>query len=688
MKDLHFQKDLKKMTPKKIIISFNLLFICSILNVGATECPKDKPILIDGECKLEYCTEDQFNSKYCQINNTIAKTQWINNLIIFGEHPFRYLGFGLFSDGSFVIETTSYPEQPKRKFFGLKRDGRPFFTDKINNEETSYYTKDISGQNNKTLEFKGTIIKLSGSENNGKEYYLTLSKLLGNVELFDFDNDEVYHKAISDFTSLANVKSLRHTFFEFSSENSNYYYLFGFITKYFVSKIYLQKHIFNTIVNFETSDSFVSEEMTEEDVYGNEVSCFLTENGLINCFVFKLIDEKPYYYFIKYNNDFTDRVFSRLSSTIYDENTFYKCIHLREEVGVYAYYYNQTNIFCPILLFRYFNIDDNKFYYYLSSEYSSSGIMIKNYNSLNNLLLNDIIKITDNKIAFSSVGVDKDILYITLISLYDEYPNIKLKMRYYLVKLYALYHYKILLDIKLCKYKDILALGLSFCNNENCASDSDEHSAGLILFGYANSSDSSFYLDEYIFEKNINLTDVEIDLKDHLIIENNIFGYILSNIYINDISNCGEYKLYSSKYEDNEITGYYIVELDENIKIEYIGEENYYPILNCKLDYYFKVTEPDIDIYNNYTDEQEGEDENDLFEKKDYYGRLSYLYIKLTQELSSLCENNCDFCLKENKTTCIVCKYGFSLNNENGESNKICNDKIINEITEIPHFKK
>ena len=135
MKDLHFQKDLKKMTPKKIIISFNLLFICSILNVGATECPKDKPILIDGECKLEYCTEDQFNSKYCQINNTIVKTQWINNIIIFGEHPFRYLGFGSFSDGSFVIETTPYPEQPKRKFFGLKRNGRPFFTDKTNNEE-------------------------------------------------------------------------------------------------------------------------------------------------------------------------------------------------------------------------------------------------------------------------------------------------------------------------------------------------------------------------------------------------------------------------------------------------------------------------------------------------------------------------------------------------------------------------
>ena len=67
MNEYVFKRNKTKMTSKKIIISFILLFIYSILNVKATECPKDTPILIDGECKLEYCSEAQFNSKYCQI---------------------------------------------------------------------------------------------------------------------------------------------------------------------------------------------------------------------------------------------------------------------------------------------------------------------------------------------------------------------------------------------------------------------------------------------------------------------------------------------------------------------------------------------------------------------------------------------------------------------------------------------
>ena len=91
---------------------------------------------------------------------------------------------------------------------------------------------------------------------------------------------------------------------------------------------------------------------------------------------------------------------------------------------------------------------------------------------------------------------------------------------------------------------------------------------------------------------------MEIDLEKNLIFQNNIFGYILSNIGIYNISNCGEYKLFSSNNETKEIISNTILDSDENMKIQYRGIGIVYPILECKIQYYFIATEPDLNILN------------------------------------------------------------------------------------------
>ena len=70
---------------------------------------------------------------------------------------------------------------------------------------------------------------------------------------------------------------------------------------------------------------------------------------------------------------------------------------------MYSYYYNSEGNINVVFLFRYFNIATDKFEYYLSSEYSASGVMISKYKFANNLLLNDIIKISDKTIAFTII---------------------------------------------------------------------------------------------------------------------------------------------------------------------------------------------------------------------------------------------------------------------------------------------
>ena len=663
----------------KIFLLYKLIFFYINIKPAASECPRDQPISISGECKLEYCTKNQFESKYCIINNSYAKTKWINNLIFIGELYFRYINFATYSEGHLVLETTCYPVNPKRMFFGIKQNGRPFFTNKTNNEETFYYSKTLDSENEKSLESKVFIIK--ESTDNGKEYFLSLSKLECNAELFDFDNDIVYKKTISDFTTLSSIFSLRHAFFSFSDSGSQHYYIFGFNSYHnWANKLYLQKHIFNSISNFEWATTYTGEGITEDNVTGYEASCFKTVNELIICFAFKKVDEQFYYYFLKYDSDFTNYDNRRIASTMNDVNTFYKCIHLKDEIGVFAYYYNFTTYFIPIFLFRIYNSEDNDFQYYLSSEYAGSGVMAKNYGFDYNVLLNDIVRLNENKIAFSSVIENKETIFVSLISVYS---TNKVKSRYYLINFFSLYHYKVLFDLRISNFNGFIALGISLCPQQNCSYDENEHYSGLMIFSYPNSTDQKFDLDEYLIKNNnITFNDIEINLFNNLNFENNIFGYIISSINITEINNCGDYKLYSSKYETKEITGNILLEENENIKIKYTGSENFYPILNCRIKYYFIATEPELDIYNNFTDgDDDLSDEGDLFERLEYNGRLSYYDVILNNQLSSNCDDNCFLCHKNNISFCLTCKFNYSLININEGIEKICFDEIITIIT-------
>ena len=124
---------------------FNLIlslrFFILIFSEEIETCPKNKPILISGECSLAYCSKAQFNLQQCIKANSIIETQWLNNIIIFGELNYRYLAFGSYSSGDMVVQTTRFPTSTKRIFYGLQQNGRPLFTNKTDNKETNIYYK-------------------------------------------------------------------------------------------------------------------------------------------------------------------------------------------------------------------------------------------------------------------------------------------------------------------------------------------------------------------------------------------------------------------------------------------------------------------------------------------------------------------------------------------------------------------
>ena len=128
-------------------------------------------------------------------------------------------------------------------------------------------------------ETTSSVIKMIDNENNEKEYFLSLSKYSGYAELFDFENDESYAKTIVDFVLLTNVRSIRHRFIPLISENK---YLFGFTSFHNAENTtYLQKHSFNKLNQFETTNSYTYESANENGAYGNEISCYQTSSGLL-----------------------------------------------------------------------------------------------------------------------------------------------------------------------------------------------------------------------------------------------------------------------------------------------------------------------------------------------------------------------------------------------------------------------
>ena len=197
---------MKNILYKNKYIFSIILFLFSIFDTSSSMdvCPKEGTITQN--CKIDYCSGMNFSSFK-------DKTQCLNNIIVVGENGYRYINFASYSNQTMVLETAKIPKSKDRKFFGITQYGRPFFK----NEEL-FYPKTIV-EDVGSFEATGIIIKLVG----GGEYFLSMSKLECKTEIFDFYGNKFHSKALKDFTSVAQVSSLRHAFIPLDN-TQNYLY--------------------------------------------------------------------------------------------------------------------------------------------------------------------------------------------------------------------------------------------------------------------------------------------------------------------------------------------------------------------------------------------------------------------------------------------------------------------------------
>ena len=641
---------------------FQILFIINKKNFTRSICQKEKPILKDNICQAIYCSEEEFNNNDCKIDNDIIKTQWLNNFIVFNEYNYRFINIVINKDGDLILETS--PEElggksGKRLFFRLKKNGNFFFKNENNEEVMSRSIVVLNDDGEGALRYESQVflVKINDdSDGSIKEFLVSISIYFGYMEIYDIDDNNIRSSKIlisqySNFT----IYSRKSSIIKLNDKE----YLFFFIgqisegnTYYLVIEKYSFKNS-NIINQVNIGDNFENENKKAFIIkLSRNMNAFKTVSNQIIVF---------YYNTTQYTIDIYDEnmnyiIQMKLERPTFSSNEdflFFKSIHLKENIGIFSYYIHFENVYPKILIY---NMENNQFInmFEMNFEY-----IISSYEFNNEPLLNDLIKINDNRFSLISASHDKTQLYITLFDLYNNDLNIKI--RFYKIDLFNLYKYVIFNDLTSIIYNNLLTVSMSTCNTAQCNYDDKNFFTSLLIFGFVNGSNNNIDNSTYVANpENNNSDDIYINFPNSTRIDNNIFGYQILQFI----------KIISIPYE---INLYYINNGDK--KQVNIGDNNIPSdklVISTKTDiiknnsvyyieYQIQYSDPDYDTFNQYPDIIIDYPENPTVDQKEEFNDNVRVYYGKTLKMEfTLCNDNCKTCKligkSDEQTKCEECK--------------------------------
>ena len=630
-----------------------IIFLLKMRQILLDDCPYDKPLLYGTQC-LDACSKYRFDNG-CKVNNSFVNTQWLNNIIPASDDNYQNPDIVLMPNGDLLVGSNN-KNVFDRQFYGIKKNGRPYFKDKINNNETYYYS--MPCESNKYESFKFGI-KINDVEDKN-EYIISIAKDNGyKLELYDFENDYTYQLSPQTFFKNHQVYNARAFVINNISDTDNsYFYLgmTGFLYSVTQSPLFLlvkmsfqSKDIinYNPVLNITRTESYKT----------RITSCFETNNKFIICF-YQYISQ--YYTIRVYDHNLQDKTHEdNIADGFSNEFNFYKSVHFNGEAGAFGYFYNTGTENHFYIQFKYYNNTLNTILPYFKSN-SKNLIKIDKGGHLNQTTyFNDMIKISDSKICFISFHSNATRLYVVLI--YNYYEE-NIKIRYYTQDIHKFYLYKYVSEIEVTLYNSYIAMAIGFKN------DYAEKKVFLILFSYPNSED--FNVD---ITSNLKVfSNMLIDPEGHMIIDNNYFGYIYYGFKIMEYSEGYKLENFGTEIGIGDT-------LPEGAQLKLvIAKKINFPI-NGKIEYAMVVKEPDYDTFNQYSPIIDttycdgGEyDESFFYDNNKYYeGRTSYINLIIdSEEITYVCENdiNCEICLNDQDKICIRCKYSYIVVNEE----KIC----------------
>ena len=664
----------------KMFIEANMILISLLITIisALPDCPRNKPVYKEGICGNGLCYKAEYEQGICVVVNKIAKTQWVTSVIHIGI-PNTYVYFQKYQNGDLILELISNPRDQTRMFYELKQN------------EEALLVKD--GQFIPSQNLNSNYISKSGNLyiiKIGEEEYPVFFGMYGlGIELIDLKENNVNNYINPKFYdgNTFNNRGCNIFLTNYTLNNENYYLLAYNNGQKTSIKIINFK---SKNLNDDASISIIKEikflNPSVDDIYCvTPISCFITDSNLIMCLYSWDMTVSPY------NSEKNKIIISVYDEELNEENEVeiyeqkeyirdihtFKALHLKGNTGVFLLF----SKYIYVITYIRDNYDFENYFQDLIED--KIELSIYDDNEYMPMYYTDLQKISDSKFCYISFAYQNSTTYkgyYIAVALLDFIGSQSMTIRYYYIKMNLFFGYALDLSCKFNIYNNYIAL----CFSAKTYEYGDQ--TAFMLLSYANNTNQSFDIIDYLLYNNeIKISNISYDLKEHLKIENNIFGYKIQKSEVLEKKNCEKFDM---KFIKNNIfiQANSQLNLDDTI-FKIIFEENENEIYykgNCTVKLNLYITDPDFDEYDNYPDEINntyGEfDENSYNEQKKIYGgKESFFNIELQRDLFTQCTNiNCELCVMEDPDICITCQNNFTFDKES--KRKICESNSSDTI--------
>ena len=601
-----------------------------------------------------------FISKYINIiiflfvikTPTVYSDNNINNLIIINNQHYRGGNFAINSNGDMIIE---YSYKSWRLFYGLKENGRYYFNGTDNNE-TPMKEITITNSENSNIygryESKNIFISLQNNYNDNQQYLFSTSSFTSVTELYNIDNLENDDYFIRTTSSILEHEIFSYSFslLELPIQTQKQYLL---IITYTDDN---PKGNAIDIIIFSFPEKNLNIQIKKRARIDNNYNRVVSSYFMNSLIVLFYLNRSPNFvvrvYDFELSQKGSDSVLGTLDSSDYrtGDGHFFKSIHLKNNIGVFIYYKGETK-YNPIILIGHIN-DDFSYTSKITKE-------ITEYNFQTNLLLNDLIKINDNRFSFITTSTERTQLYVLLFDLYNN--DLNLKIRVYKPNLSNYKHVK---EMATIIYNNYLVFSSTVVDPNNYVSEDNDCFSIFIMFGYARGIDSIIDISSYFMDDNIkNENNLISKLAENITFDNNIFGYEIDESHIKLISIPDEIIFYNIINSENFeklsngsiLNSIYSFKQNNNLLKTY---QLY------SLEYQIITQEPNYDKFNEYPEKiinvsisnsAQFIDQAEYYNKTIFYGRINTVKFKLCHDYCGSChkigisinDQNCESCLDD-----------------------------------------
>ena len=570
------------------------------------------------------------------ISISLSYSNILNNILVFDSKHYRAGHFAFTKNGDMVIE---YSYNNYRLFYGLKRNGKEYFKDDNDNKT---YIKEIEiGNNIENVRYESRNIFISLNNDDSEQYLFSTGTDLSITELHNLEkNTSIY---------LSTTTFLGQTIYSYS------FSLLAIESKKLYFIIFLSAINKNCIIN---ALSFPSYDLSSSAINKTNKITTTLDNRIVNSF---LMNEKIVIFYLNNDKKYTINIYNFYLEIIIENiiindgvsdlgyGIFFKGIHIKNELMAFIYF--KQNDYSSLEL----KIGEIDF----SENFEANFIQsFSSYSFLNGDLLNDLVKINDERFSYIGISNDNIYFYILLFDLYDDYSYLKIRI----YKL-PLSNYKINKEFAAGIYNNFLVLSSTvISSSETQNENNDVRYSILIFFGYVNGTDNiidilEYLKDGYIISMNNNFNLVN-KLTENIQIDNNIFGYEVLTEQIKLSSIPEEIIFYNNSNSNIKLTNNSILDMNysliQNINID--KNDNYY-----QLNYQIIIQEPDYEKFNSLTNDIINYTSDSFVDQKNYY-KQKYLYGRTNTLTFKLCYEYCATCKK----------IGFLINDQKCEK---CLDK-------------